>query len=435
MKYPLIAVLFLVTGLASTLLLLQAEQGDRFRPLNQAFLDRLISTTANRRKLADVTFLSVRPADFEKGDMAPRLSWAILLNSLLNFEPQAAGIVPPLRWDDRDILTEGALAKQIKRMPPMALGAILSPSLPEAGQEGLEASFLTLNQIAGDRGRLLEARQVAAMPDGELLINGKPGFTHIELQKELASSMNGLRLPLICRLGDRVVPSFLLQMVMLREGLLPGDVVVRLDHPDAQIQLGDEHTIPIDASGCMEVHPAMLDAFPRIDFASLALAVSPFQEVAEDLRKASKEELESLRKNLVVIGFDDDSLQEIALPGAKKVSRAQLLSAALAAIRSGFYITSWPQPIRYGSWGVLALLGLLVLAMPRWLSAAAGLVLGALYLAGTWFFFQQSLTWTPPWPALMLCLLMAILGTSLPRKTRRKRWFTRERGAARRGKN
>lgn len=428
MKFPLLAAIFVVTGSLAVLFLLPAEHSERFRPWNQRYLDQLVSLRTAAPKDPGVTYLRVRPADFEKGDLAPRLDWAILMNSLLNFSPQAAGIVPPLRWDDTDVLTEGALAKQIKRMPAMALGAILSPSSPDSAQEKQAASFLSLERVTGDRSQLLAARQVSAMPDDELLINGKPGFTRIELQKDLGSGPNGLRMPLVCRLGDRVVPSFALQLVMLRQGLLPGDVAIHLDGSPPSIQLGDRQTIPIDSSGCLEVHHSLARAFPQIDFASLALAVSPFQEVAQELRKATQEELESLRKNAVVIGFDDSSLQEFPLPSSEKISLAQLLTMAVASIQSGYHLTNWETPLHYGSLGAVALLGLLLLALPRWGSAFAGLALAALYLAASWYLFQQSLSWTPPWAALMLCLLSTLIGAAFPRKPRRKQWFRSKSG-------
>ena len=443
MKYPLVAVIFLVTGSASSLLLLQSEESSLFRPWNQAFLDKLVATTApetapmklltrsklvskgatHRRNEAGVTFLRIRPADFEKGKLNPRLDWAILLNSLLKFKPRAAGIVPPLRWDDRDVLTEGALAKQVKQMPPMVLGAILSPSQPGAAQPNLAASFSSLDRITGDRSHLLQASQVAAMPDDELLINGKPGFTHIELQKELSGGPNGLRFPLICRLGDRVVPSFPLQLVMSREGLLPDDVQIQLDGPRPQIQIGDKHSIPVDSTGCLAIHPSLTRAFPLIDFASLALAASDFQDVAAQLRDATKDDLDSLGKNTVAIGFDDESLQEFPLPSGEKVSRAHLLSMAVAAIQSGFVVTSWPKGVRLLFLLSLLIIGMLVLTLPRWLSACAGLFAGVAYLGMTWFLFQQSLVWAPPWPALMLCLVMSAVGAALPRKNRKRKWF------------
>lgn len=421
MRYPLLAALFLVTGSLLALALLRAERGSRFDAWNRAFLNQLITTAGGPRNDAAVTFLRVRPTDLEKSKYSPRLDWSVLLNSLLNYQPQAAGIIPPLRWDDPDVLTEGALAKQVKRMPPMALGAIFSPTAPDGSEKDYSKAFLSLDRITGDRAQLPAAQRVAAMPDEELLINGRPGFTHIEFQKELAPRPEGIRLPLVCRLGERVVPSFVLQMIMLREGLLPDDIEIDLAAPTPQMRLGDKRVLPIDATGCITVHPSLTATFPQLDFASLTLAVSPFQEVAQELRNATKEELESLRKNSVIIGFDDASLEEFPLTPSTKVSRSVLLTMGVAAIQSGFLITHWPAKLAYGSLGGLLLLGLLCLALPRWLSVAGGLTAAGAYLGLAWFLFHRSLSWTPPWAGLALCLLMIACGAALPRKTRRRR--------------
>lgn len=421
MRYPLLAVLFVVTGTVLALLLLRAEHGTRFDTWNRLYLDKLIATAEGPRKDAAVTFLRVRPADLEKSKYSPRLDWSVLLNSLLSYQPQTAGIVPPLRWDDPDVLTEGALAKQVKRMPPMALGAIFSPSAPDGAEKDFSKAFFSLDQVKGDRIQLLEAKRVAAMPDEELLINGRPGFTHIEFQTELPTRPEGIRLPLVCRLGERVVPSFVLQMIMLREGLLPDDIEITLSGSTPTIRLGDKRALPIDAAGCIAVHHSLATAFPQLDFASLTLAVSPFQDVAKELRNATKEELESLRKNSVIIGFDDPSLEECALTPSVKVSRSMLLTMGIAAIQSGFLITRWPVPLSYGAMGGLLVIGLLLLALPRWVAPFGGIAAAVSYLGLAWFLFHRSLCWTPPWAGLALCLLMIVCGVALPRRTRRRR--------------
>jgi len=421
MKKPVRALFFLLLT-AGTLFLSQWEEvRGRLQAWDRLYVNQLTNLIGAPPEPTGVSLLRVRPQDLESGDLEPRLDWAIVMNSLLKFEPPSAGIVPPLRWDEPDVLTEGALAKQVKRMPEMALGTILSPSASGAADKASLDTFLTLERISGNLDELPQAKGVAAMPDEELLLNGKPGFTHIELtDPAVTADPSGVSVPLLAVLDDRVVPSFALQLVMLHHELLPNDIVADLDAPRPRLHIGDEFSVPVDASGHLAVHPSLLESVPQIDFASLALAVSPFQEVAEELRKATREELETLRTHAVIIGFDDQELRQLPLPDGENVSRAQLLSLAAASIETGYHVTPWTPLVTYGAWGGLALLGVLVLSTRRCLALGAAPLLAALFLGFSCFMFRQELSWSPPWGALVVCLFVALLSFTLPRKRKPK---------------
>jgi len=165
-------------------------------------------------------------------------------------------------------------------------------------------------------------------------------------------------LPLLAKLGDKIVPSFVLQVIMNQEEIAPDKIKVILEGPRPVIRLG-AHTIPVDRDGCFTVYHGMKGSFPSIEFSSLALAASPSSKKSlGKLRRASKDSLESLRTNAVIIGYDQEALQEFALPTGDKVSRSELIAMAVATIQTGRHITYWPALFRYASWIALAGLGL-----------------------------------------------------------------------------
>jgi CHASE2 domain-containing sensor protein len=256
------------------------------------------------------------------------------------------------------------------------------------------------------------------MPDGELLVNGTAAFTQIELNEETASGLNGIRLPLLAKVGDKVVPSFVLQVIMNQEQIPADQVKVILEGPRPVIRLG-KHTIPVERDGTFTVYHGIKGSFPSIEFSSLALAASPFEDVAEKLRQASKASLESLRSNAVIIGYDQEEVREFGLPTGEKISRTELLAMAVATIQTGRHITFWPDLFRYASWGLLGGLGLVLFRWRRFRVIAGSFAILLLYAGLSIGIFQTSLSWTPPWPALGICAVLLILGTVLPSPRRK----------------
>ncbi len=412
MKYSLKAILFLAFAAAAVVLVHREERRDTFDTYNRAFLDWLVGNAWSRIDPSQVTLLRVNPAELEDDNLDPRLDWAIILRGLESFDPKSVAIVPALVWDTEDQLAEGALNKRVVLMPRMALGATFGP--PGEGTPNLDASaFSVLTDITGDTGKLPVVRHVVALPDPELLVNGVAAFTQIELEEETASGPNGISMPLLAKVGDQVVPSFILQVIMNQEGIAPDNVKVVLEGQRPIIRLG-KHTIPVGPDGQFTVYHGMKGRFPSLEFSALALAASPFEAVAEKLRRASQETLDSLRSNAVVIGFDGENLREFTLPTGEAIPRAELLAMGIATIQTGRHITYWPTVFRYASWGLLAALGLFLFRGGRGRVVMGSVAVLLLYAALSMAVFQTSLSWSPPWPALAICAVLLVLGLLLP---------------------
>ncbi|RFC42495.1 MAG: hypothetical protein DVB23_003066 [Verrucomicrobia bacterium] len=417
MNYSLKATLFLVFAAVSIVLIEREDQRKTFDPYNRSFLDWLVGNAWTRIAPSQVTLLRVNPKELEQDNLDPRLDWAIILRSLETFDPKSVAIVPSLNWDKPDQLAEGALNKRVISMPPLTLGATFGA--PGQGAPNLDVSKMTaLTDLTGDLSQLPVVRNIVAMPDPELLANGKAAFTQIELNEETASGPNGIRFPLLAKVGDKVVPSFVLQVIMHQEDIPADQVKVILEGPRPIIRLG-KHTVPVDRDGCFTVYHGMKGSFPSLEFSSLALAASPFEEVAEKLRKASKESIESLRTNAVIIGYDQEEMKEFALPTGERISRAELIAMAVATIQTGRHITYWPDLFRYASWALLAVLGLALFRARRFRVFSGALAILLLYGGVSIAIFQTSLSWTPPWSALGICAVLLVLGILLPSPKRK----------------
>ncbi len=417
MNYSLKATLFLVFAAVAVVLIDREDQRKTFDRYNRSFLDWLVGNAWTRIAPSQVTLLRVNPMELEQDNLDPRLDWAIVLRSLEAFDPKSVAIVPSLNWDKPDQLAEGALNKRVISMPPLTLGATFGA--PGEGQPNLDTTGMTvLTDLTGDLSKLPVVRNIVAMPDSELMANGKAAFTQIELTEETASGPNGIRFPLLAKIGDKVVPSFVLQVIMNQEDIPADQVKVILEGTRPMIRIGP-HSVPVDLDGCFTVYHGMKGSFPSIEFSSLALAASPFEEVAEKLRKASKDSLESLRTNAVIIGYDQDEMKEFALPTGERISRAELIAMAVATIQTGRHITYWPNLFRYASWGVLAVLGLGLFQWRRFRVVSGAFATLLLYGGVSIGVFQTSLSWTPPWPALGICAVLLVLGILLPSPRRK----------------
>jgi len=418
MNYSLKATLFLLFAGGAVVLIDREERRDSFADLDRAFLDWLVGNAWSRIAPSQITFVKVDPTEMENDQLDPRLDWAIVLRSLEPFDPKSVAIVPALSWEGSDPLAEGALNKRVLLMPKMALGATFGPP-PAEGSPNLDASALAaVTDVIGDTSKLPVVRHIVGLPDSELLVNGTAAFTQIELEEDTSGGPNGIRVPLLAKVGDKVVPSLILQVVMHQEGIPPEALKVVLEGQRPIIRVGS-HTVPVEMDGSFTVYPGMRGSFPALDFSSLALAASPFEEVAEQLRKASQETLESLRSNAVVIGLDSEELREFSLPSGDKISRAELLAMGVATIQTGRHITFWPAVFRYASWGGLALVGLWLFRGQRSRVILGAMAVLLLYAGLNIAIFQSALTWSPPWPALGICAILLVLGLVLP-GTRRK---------------
>ncbi|MCB1063724.1 MAG: hypothetical protein KDN20_12480, partial [Verrucomicrobiae bacterium] len=268
--------------------------------------------------------------------------------------------------------------------------------------------------------------RVVATPDPQLLANGQMAFTSIELAGDASASDGGRRINLIARHGDKVVPSFVVHALANMAGVPLDQVVVQLPPAvkSGVIRIGEAHEIPIDAKGRMKIyeHSGITEG-DQEGFAATYPSVSAFDlaltgEEDETIRKllaSVQASFDSLKTNLVVIGHDrKEDRRENLSNLSRPLSRAEVLTRAIATVQSGRYIEWWPF------WGrllsVLVILAFARLAFRKSRSKAiAWAVMGMFfYFALSMIIFKSTLAWAPAFAPLSLFLLMIVVAIVAP---------------------
>ncbi len=413
MKYPIKVAIFVVLAAIAVVLIEREESRNSLQTLNQGYLDWLAGNASEKIENPEVTFLRVDQEKLDEHNLDPRLDWAIVLKGLQEFEPKSVSIVPTLNWQCDDILAMGALKMQVNLMPLLVLGSVLGSASGEGGGGKVDlASFAVIEKISGDIANVPAVQSIAAMPDSDLLSNGVAAFTYIDLAEETKSGPNGIRVPLLAKVGDQVVSSFVLAAILAYEQLEPADVEVNLGR---NIKVGDRHRIPIDKAGYFTVYHGMRGIYPNIDSTSLTLAVSQFEGLTKELREASQDTLQTLKSNAVVVGYDQESEHRFELPTGTKISLAELQAMAIATVQSGRHITHWPFVGRILSFVILLGVGAFLLRGSKFRAVGGGLLLTLLYAVVSLLTFQTSLSWTPPVAAIAICLVLVLLGVIFPK--------------------
>jgi len=426
MKYSIKVTVFLLLAAVTTFFLQREPNGGALASFNQGYLDWLAANAGGKIERPAVTLVQVDSEELEKDDLDPRLDWAVILEGLDAYEPKAVGIVPSLNWETSDFLAEGALKKWIRRMPEMVLGATFSTAASDKGKDIDVSKYPLIENITGDTAPIPDAKQLVAGPDDELMINGRPAFTGIELAESTEPGPNGIPIPLLARVGDKVVASFVLQTILSYEELSAADVTVKLAPSGSRLKIGDKHNVPIDSAGNLTVYHGMHGAIPELDIYALALSLKPFetvpelQEKVDELQEVTPETIESLKHNAVVVGYDEEALQRFELPTGEKITRTELLAMAVATIQSGRHIVSWPAWVQWVSWAALALLGLFFLSGSRMRGIAGGFLALVAYAIFCIVYFQSTLAWTPPLPAVGICAAITLAGLLLPGSGKKK---------------
>lgn len=346
------------------------------------------------------------------------------------------GIVPSLNWrhdpaDENDVLARKAMKDFTLRLTSLVVGATLGPEGSSEAQDIDLEVFQAIDRVEGDASKVPDAGKVVNSPDDALIYVGKAAFTNIELTDLVESTENGVRIPILARTGEQLLAGFALQVILEKEKLGTDNVKVRFDaEGGAVVEIfkedanGEEtedlaYSIPVDEQGRLLVFDGVrtLELYPTLDAVDDLILYSSEIDAADDVAKTSQEDIDSLGKNAVVIGFDTEDLRQFELPNGDQVSRAELMAMAVATVQSGRYIKLWPQWMRWAALGGFVLLGILLI--PTRAVEKVGIFLSLIilvgYLALSLVTFQSNLTWTPPLAGIGICLALAITGLVLPK--------------------
>jgi signal transduction histidine kinase len=183
------------------------------------------------------------------------------------------------------------------------------------------------------------------------------------------------RVPLVLRAGGDCYPSFVLQLVCLRDGVLPHEVRFRAHA--VELWRGGKllRHIPVDEDGCLLVnyhkHPAGSDV-------SLAAVV----------RSDNAAVLAPLRDQVVLLGTSARALGRVqATPLAPQMADAHILGEAVETILNGHFLWPTARPVQFFiNWAFLMVGALLMVRLTPWRGVVVGLGLMVLY-----FFLEKTL--------------------------------------------
>ncbi len=415
MNFPTRAILFLVLCGLVVFFLVREEGRGTFSDVNRHWIDWLLANSEQQIVEPSVTFLKIDEGTIEmfeaEGALGP-LDYALLCDKLAAYTPKVAAIEPVLSWDDQPELLLNSLKDKALGLDSLLLGCELedNPAGEKISGSVLDL-FPSIESVKGDLTKIPEFTGARTLPDLTLRIIGNLGFTRIDLAETGGHRSDVLLAPMLAIHKDRVVPSFVLQAVMLESDVAAGDVRVVLGEA---IFLGDKLRVPVDESGRLTVFTKLRDALPVHDADILIPDPDEVEEEGTGQVELSDEEREALNQRVVLIGRNDEPAKSIPF-GSDKISSAELSALAIATVQSGRYIRKLTPVQQFTVWGALAAIGLLVLNCAGGRARLLTLLLIVLFFAASIIAFKMGQHWQPlVIPAgILFCILASSL---LPRK-------------------
>jgi hypothetical protein len=415
------AVIYLIIAAAMAFFLNREDDRGTFAVVDREYISWLMANSNSEIQEPSVTFLQIddpRARVFGGWPLGP-VDYSILIDNLGKNQPRVIAVEPVLGWvGGVDEVRMSSLRNVLLRMDPdfgngegakVLLGAELkmNPAGKPIG-DGALSLFPEIEAVEGDRSRIPEFTQVGALPEVALMaISQQLGFTRIDLgEADAERRLDSLSVPMLARFEDRVVPSFIVWARVPAAGVGLDSVEVVLGD---EIRIAGERglEIPIDGAGRLNVFTGIRERIAKHNADILILMGG------EDIRdQLTEEQKASLLSRIVILGTDDEAARTIPL-GAEMISRGELFAMAMATIQAERFIEKLPPPVKWGIWVTLAVIGLLLLRLPR--RRRAVMVWGVwliLYFVSNLMLFQYTQQWTPlmvPLGIIVSALLVVLL--------------------------
>ncbi len=310
------------------------------------------------------------------------LEYALFLQAILEFQPAVIGIEPILIWRKRDKAQEQVFIDQAMRVPKLLVGL----ELGGRGEHDPEPEDLgALPNVTGNRGELPPFTGVSRGPDDDIRLISTPGF--INFPNELS---NRLRVPMLFEYRGEIVPSFVLQAIMLWLRATPADVKVELG---ARISLPNGWQIPLHPDGTMTINPAAWQGVHHLTLNELLLAAQDHEK-----NRPISSTVQNLKGQIVLVRIPEDPLQP-----------PNIFSTAIATIQNNAYVHRAPTAIGWIITLAAALLGSFV-----WLISKTNLVLGAIIFSAGYMlialgFLARDRLWLPTFLPLALLWFLVVV--------------------------
>ena len=422
---------------------LRARKIGALSRLNDFWLEFCVGNAGDRIKNPAISVVRVddgyEPLSIGGDEAAPgdgklsRLDFATILGFVGKLNPRSVAFLPTPTFDESLVLNKTdvvPLKDAALQLPKMTVATTVSND----GAQAKEAQALAypVLKLEGEPAEILAFTRTVAYPDPQILQNGTPAFRAIESARDLIND-DSIRVPLVAKRGDQIAPSIILAAVANHAGVPFDQITVTLAGNKPVIQVGEIYTIPISNDGTMSVPPYSgishsMKSLTRSEDGSLkesyhftSLTIDELSytgeaedEVAKRIVASLRTKFDSLKENLVVIGFDRTTDRRITTANGEVLSETFLLARAMAVIQSGRFIEWWPNWARWFSVLVIAGIAAYLFRLPRRKFLPLGLVAVLIFFSVMVMIFSATLTWTPPFVAMSLLTLMLVIGLLVP---------------------
>jgi hypothetical protein len=408
--------LVLLFGSLAGFLLLREQQRGTLEPLDRAHREFLKANPDPAQATRSAPEASIVFARMDDVDQPNRVfaawplepaDWLIILQNLPGYRPKAVALAAPLPAGP----PLPALQEAAKHVPGL-LSCVQASVIAGDGTKELPPALPVLT-VRGKTDAIPEfaALNLPAIP-------GAPAVERIDFapkDRRLSVDGDACRVPMLARMGDKVVPSLALRALMEWAQVSPADVKVQTG---AAITAGSKLRIPIDAGGFFRYYLSLAPQVPAMNADEFVLS-RPAAGATPAPGISALETADKAADSLLWFGYDDKASRSLKLPNGSPVSPAELTARAIAAIQTGAFMRPLEQQQQWLA-PAAALLFCVWLAHWRKSWLLPGALLGAALLAGvSLFLYRDRQEWMPLGPALGIIAATAVLIFILPPRPRR----------------
>ena len=404
-------ILFIVSCVFS-LFLVEREKNEKIViDFESSYVNWLLDTKKERKEPSSVTLLTLD--DSEESviqDWPPSpLDYAVILNNLKQYDPKLIAIEPSLEFlgQEEGLIETLRTACLAFNQQSLLLSAVyqMDRSIDPTIEKG-ENFFDIIDSVNGDTTNIPEFTRINSLPNQRFAAMGLPiAFTRIDLADNNNDDEGIYKFPLIARIGDKIVPSFVLKAIMLDFNIKADQVIINIGD---NIKLGNRKTIPIDNGGHVQIYPALQD---DLSIEKINLLTVPPDELDGKYKLL-------LGNRIILIGNNQnsESIKNIPFRNNSRISNAEHMALAISTIQSGLFISEVSKNKEILIWSILILIGVMILKSHSLKAFSRIGLLIIIYLSFSMLLFQSNGQWASPIAPLALFIVMTIFSLVLSEK-------------------
>ena len=403
-------ILFIVSCVFS-LFLVEREKNEKIViDFESTYVNWLLDTKKERKEPSSVTLLTLD--DSEESviqDWPPSpLDYAVILNNLKLYDPKLIAIEPSLEFlgQEEGLIETLRTACLAFNQESLLLSAVcqMDRSIDPTIEKG-ENFFDIIDSVNGDTTDIPEFTRINSLPNQRFAAIGLPiAFTRIDLADN--NNNEGIyKFPLIARIGDKFVPSFVLKAIMLDFNIKANQVIINIGD---NIKLGNRKIIPIDNGGHVQIYPALQE---DLSIEKINLLTVPPDELDGKYKLL-------LGNRIILIGNNQnsESIKNIPFRNNSRISNAEYMALAISTIQSGLFISKVSKNKEILILSILILIGAMILKSHSLKAFSRVGLLIIIYLSFSMLLFQSNGQWASPIAPLALFIVMTIFSLVLSEK-------------------